>query len=176
MSTTVWAEFASAEGLLVAAKELRGRGLSQLDAYTPYELPELASLLSLRAPRWFSRLVLGAATAGGVGAYAVIAWTTHDYPLNVGGRPLASLPADLPILFESSILAAAVAAFATVLALLKMPRLHHPLERLTSFRRVSNDRYWLGVALLEEPISCEVSQWLQRSGALCVHRLDEDDP
>ena len=120
--------------------------------------------------RWWPAVLLVAASgAMAAAAYAVLAWTAHDYPLDVGARPLDSLPADLPIVFETSILGAALATFAMGLALLGMPRLHHPLERLARFRRVSKDRYWLGVTLSDANLVVDVRGRLQRSGALHVH-------
>lgn len=170
----IWAEFASAERLLCAATELERRGVKRTGAYTPFALPELEPGLGLARPRLIPRLVFCAALCGGGLSFLVIWWTAAvDYPLNIGGRPLNSLPADLPIVFESSILFAVITAFAAVLGLSGMPRLNHPLERLAGFARTSDDRYWLGIEVGGGVESREVGELLQRVGVLAVHGLPE---
>jgi hypothetical protein len=168
----LWAEFASPEGLLTAARALVREGHQQLDAYTPFCLPELESIIALPRPRLLPGLVLGAALAGGSCAFALIWWTAKvDYPLDVGGRPLSSLPADIPIVFETSILCAAVTAFLALLALSGLPRLHHSLESLPGFVQTSDDRYWLGVGVSSAPESAQLAEQLRSVGATRVHDL-----
>src|SRR5205807_728695 len=66
-----------------------------------------------------------------------------DYPINVGGRPLYSWPAFVPILFELTVLLAALAAFFGTLFLCGFPKLHFPTFNLAEFARASTDRFFL---------------------------------
>jgi hypothetical protein len=171
----IWAEFASAERVLSAAKALRRAGKYQLDAYTPFGLPELENELDVRRPFWLPLLVLGGALLAGSLAFVVMWWTASvDYPLDVGGRPLNSIPTDIPIVFESSILGAALAAFALMLFLSRMPRLHHQLETVPGFARTSDDRYWLGAWSSNLDEREQLSELLRRAGALRVHDLRKE--
>jgi hypothetical protein len=66
-----------------------------------------------------------------------------DYPLNVGGRPLHSWPAFIPPTLIVGMLWAAAAALIGMLALCRLPRLHHPLFAVPGFERATVDRFFL---------------------------------
>src|SRR6185312_17470532 len=68
-----------------------------------------------------------------------------DYPLNVGGRPFNSLPADIPIMFETTVLFAGTASFFAVLLASGMPRLHHPIHEVPGSESITLERFWLAV-------------------------------
>jgi ActD protein len=145
--TMVWAEFATGSEALAAARALRAAGHELREAFTPYPMPELEELLGLPRPRLLLGLTLLGAFLGGGLSYLIMWWTSAvDYPLDVGGRPLNSFVTDIPIMFESAVLAAALSAFSSTLLLSGLPRLHHPLDSLPGFQRTSMDRFWLGFA------------------------------
>jgi hypothetical protein len=166
----IWAEFASGPQVLAAARTLRDSGHRELSAFTPYPIPELEEVLELPRPRLLLALVLAGACLGGGLAFSIIWWTAVvSYPLNVGGRPLNSFVTDIPIIFESAVLGAAVTAFAATLGLSGLPRLHHPLDALAGFERSSLDRFWLGV-VFDQEVDPELPSALQKLGALRVQR------
>ncbi len=167
--TFTWAEFASADQLVHAAEQIAELHDVELDAYTPFEVPELEQLIRDPRPRLIAGITLAGAIAGGALAFSVIYWTAVvAYPLNIGGRPLNSLPADIPIVFESSILGGALAAFVALFWLCGMPRLGHPLELMEGFERASSDRYWLGVKCHSASLEAELVSLLSQMGALGV--------
>ncbi|HET9933432.1 MAG TPA: DUF3341 domain-containing protein [Polyangiaceae bacterium] len=169
----LFAEFANADHALRAAEELRRRHLRLTSAYSPFEIPGLERYVHTSRPFMIPLLSLLAALGGMALAYSLIWWTAaFDYPLNVGGRPLNSFPADIPILFETGILCAAVCAFICVLFFSGLPRLEHELEEIPGFERTSIDRYWLGIAATGSLPDAELEALLTRVGALHVHRLD----
>jgi hypothetical protein len=147
MAITLLAEFADADGAVAAAKRLRDNGYEGLEAYTPYPVVELED--ALRVPR--SRIplfTLLAGMSGAAGALGLIEWmNAFDYPLDVGGRPLHSIPASVPIMFEGCILAAATTTFLAALLFAGMPRLHDPVFEVEGFDRTTTDRYWITVSL-----------------------------
>jgi hypothetical protein len=141
------AELASGEELKRCVEILRDLGLSRFDAFTPYEVEGLQELLGVRRSRlpW---IVLGAALAGGGGAYLLEWWiNVVSYPLDIGGRPLHSAPAFIPITFECGVLLSALTAFFGVLAWMGYPRLYHPVFEAPGFRRASIDRFWISIEM-----------------------------
>jgi Protein of unknown function (DUF3341) len=138
------AEFDSAEQLLAAVRQVRTRAhASMIEAYSPFPIEGLTELLGARPSRIPLGMLLGA-IAGGAGTYA-LEWyaAVIDYPLNVGGRPLASWPAFLPPAIEMTILGAAVVGTLTMLLGNRLPRLYHPLFAVPAFERASGDRFFL---------------------------------
>lgn len=138
-------EFSSPEAIIAAATALHGMGFSRLEAYTPFPIPELDEKLALRRTR-IPRAVFVAASFGCALAFAII-WFTNavDYPLDVGGRPLDSFPADIPIMFETTVLLGSLTSFVLVFLLSGMPRLHHPVFDVEGFESATIDRFWLGI-------------------------------
>jgi hypothetical protein len=108
---------------------------------------------------------------GGVG-YLVQWWcNARAFPINVGGRPLHSVPAFIPITFESAVLAASLTGFFSMLALSELPRLNHPLFEVEGFDRASVDRFFIGVDQADPRFDERVREELTALGALRCERL-----
>lgn len=164
MGDLVIAELESADLAVGVALRLRELGYANLDAVTPFPVAELDEIFAIRRTkvRW---LVLAAALAGVALAFLVIHWTNAvDYPLNVGGRPLDSYPANVPIIFETAVLLGSFAAFAGVLVGSGLPRLHHPLFEIEGFERTTVDRFWVLVRGVEDRAKLRAE--LERMGAV----------
>lgn len=167
----LWGEFATADAILQAARELKHDTVLS-GAYTPFALPELEPLLQLQRPRSIALATFFGAVLGASLSFLLIWWTAAvDYPINVGGRPLNSWPASLPIMFETTVLCASFAAFIGALWTCGMPRLNHPLEGVAGFERTSDDRYWLALDAVGH--DAELERRLERLGALRVLTSEE---
>lgn len=136
------AEFGGPRELIEAVRETREQGYRAIEAYTPYPLEELDEVLGGWNPVPLIFLVgglTGAATAWAMQYYIA----AIDYPTNVGGRPLYSWPAFIPILFELTVLFASLAGFFGTLALCGFPHPHHPVFDISRFRAASRDGFFL---------------------------------
>ena len=119
------AEFDLPDSLLEAARAIRKHGYSRFEAYSPYPIKELDEVVpgSDRVPL----LVLLGGITGLLFAWALQYYSAVlSYPLNIGGRPLNSWPAFVPIMFELTVLFAAFGAFFGTLWLCGLPRLNFP--------------------------------------------------
>jgi len=139
----VIAELETPEAAVAAAKRVRQLGYARVEAFSPFPIPELDEALPIERTKipWLALAAGGA----GAGLALLVQWWTNavDYPLNVGGRPLFSIPTGVPIVFETTVLFAALTTFAAVLLGSRLPRLHHPVFDLPGFERTSVDRFWI---------------------------------
>jgi hypothetical protein len=137
------AEFAGPEPLVEAARRAREAGYRRLDAYTPFPMEELSEALHFHDRR-LPLVVLCGGIFGCLGGIALQYWVSAvAYPINVGGRPLLSWPSFIPVIFETTVLCAAISAVLGMLALNGLPRPHHPLFGEPRFQMASRDRFFL---------------------------------
>lgn len=134
--------FKSPDALLAVLRHAREAGYTQIEAFTPFPVEGLDEALP-RATTPIGWIVFVAGALGGCGAYALQYWATHDYPVNVGGRPLHSWPAFVPVTFELTVLSGAVIGVLALFWLCRLPRLHHPVMTVPGFERASQDRLFL---------------------------------
>ena len=140
----VMAEFATPEELLEAAEKARAAGFAKLDAYAPYPVEGLSEALGLKRT-WVPQITLLGGILGGCAGFGLQYWASVIvYPLNIGGRPLNSWPAFIPVTFETTVLGAATFAVIGMLALNKLPQPHHPVFNVERFAaHASSDRFFL---------------------------------
>jgi len=134
--------FAHERDLLEGAARLRQAGFRLHDVYAPYPVHGLDRVLGLRP----SRLSWVCFVCGAIGLLGML-WFQHwtaaiDWPINVGGKPWNSLPADAPVAFESLVL---LAGFGTVLTLFAVCRLYPGRAPRMPALRVTDDRFALVV-------------------------------
>ncbi len=90
--------------------EVREAGFSKWDTHTPFVVHGLDAAMGIK-PTKLPFLVFGAGLTGcaaGIG----LQWFTnaYDYPFLISGKPIFSLPANIPVAFEMTILFAAISA------------------------------------------------------------------
>ena len=169
MSAILLAEFAQPRKMTAAARGAALRQLRILDAFTPFPVEELDSLLPRRPSRIRLVMLLGglavAALAYGTEYYSAVI----DYPYNSGGRPLHSWPAFMLVPFALGILGATIAGLIAFLVECGLPRLHHPVFAVDGFERASQDRFLLALARPgENDEARRTIDWLHEAGALDV--------
>ena len=163
------AEFDSPEKIIDATVTLQAHGYVRIEAFTPHAMPELEEKLGI--PRsWAPRIVFAGGALGAAFAFLLQWWLNGvNYPLNVGGRPLFSAPAFIPIAFETTVLFASITAFVTWLAVSRLPTLNQSILSVEGFTSVSVDRFWLAIAVSDprfDPMLTTAQ--LREAGALQV--------
>ncbi|MEX0793989.1 MAG: quinol:electron acceptor oxidoreductase subunit ActD [Pirellulaceae bacterium] len=140
------AQFDDPHALLAAAEKVRDAGYTKTDAYVPFPVHGIDEALGIKATilPW---IVLTLGVIGGVGGLAMQYWMNAvDYPYLISGKPLFSLPANIPVTFELIILLSAFGVFLGMLGLNKLPLFSNPLFRIPQFARATDDKFFLGIS------------------------------
>lgn len=167
------AKFRNQESLVAATKDIRALGYTAIDTFTPYPVKELETPLRFHEQSVPRLTLLGGATGFAV-ALLMQSFTNWDYPLNVGGRAIYPLSAFAVVAFELTILGAVTFAIFGLLALNRLPRLHHPIFAAREFERASNDRFFLFVGAQDPKFSpTRTKDALRETGAMTVEAVDE---
>jgi hypothetical protein len=152
--------FADEHGLLEAARAARAAGLGVSDAFVPYAVHGLDEAIGQRPSRLPWVCFLGG-LMGGASALGFELWSSAvSWPINVGGKPFASIPAFIPVTFELTVLSAALCSAA---AFLFRSRLF-PGRQAVPLVRVTDDRF----ALVLERDSLQSRELLRHAGAVAI--------
>ena len=137
------AEFDDPNTLVAAAHRAYHEGYRRMDAYSPFAIEELHDALGSPHTR-LPLIVLIGGLFGCIAGYGLQYWVSViAYPVNVGGKPFHSWPAFIPVTFECTILAAALAAVLGMLALNGLPMPYHPVFNVQRFALASRNRFFL---------------------------------
>ena len=137
------AEFADPTSLVTATERAHREGYRCMDAYSPFPIEELHQALGSKHTR-LPLIVLIGGLIGCIGGYTLQYWSSViAYPLNIGGKPLHSWPAFIPVTFECTILAAALSCVLGMLALNGLPMPYHPVFSVPRFALASRNRFFL---------------------------------
>ncbi len=165
------AEYSDPESLKAAAVRVRDAGFRRWDCCTPFPVHGLDQAMGVR-PTILPWLVLGGGLTGATIAL-LLQWYCNtpilasaasgllsSYPLVFSGKPYWSLPANIPIIFELTVLLSALTAFASVWGLSLLPRLYFPAFQSARFRRVTDDRFFIIVEAADNRFVLEQTRQL----------------
>jgi hypothetical protein len=153
---------------------VRDAGYTRWDALTPFPVHGLDEAMGIKPTRLPWIVFLCGLT--GASAALLLQWWTNavDYPYLISGKPLFSLPANIPIMFELTVLFAAFGAFLGMLGFNRLPELYHALFKKPRFRRVTNDRFVIYIEV-EDPRydSGETRSLLESVSPLPVEEVED---
>ena len=160
--TALLARFATSAALSDAVERLHEAGYRRLDAFTPFPLPQVLKQIGPPTARVGWVAVLAALVGGGL-TWLTVYWTAAvDYPLNVGGRPLHSWPAFLPVVIVAAALWSGLATLIAMLFWCGLPRWHHPLFDAEGFDRATYDKFFLLIDGADPAFDAADVRWLLR--------------
>lgn len=154
------AEFDSVAEVMRAAEKVRDAGYLLWDVHSPIPIHHINRSMGMR-PTILPWITLVHGVAGLLFGLLLTWWmnattvpglsaSVQGYQFLISGKPMYSLPANIPIIFETTVL---FAAFGTILGLLglnKLPMLYNPLSRSRRMLRSTVDRF-LVVIEAEDP-------------------------
>jgi len=161
----VIAEFEDPTALVNAARAAHEKGYRRLDAYSPFPIEELTDALHLHK-NMLPLIVLIGGILGGLTGWLLQYYVTVVYfPINVAGRPLDSWPMYIVIVFELTILFAAISAVLGLLALCGLPMPYHPVFNVPRFALASRNRFFLCIdardPLFDRQRTCDFLETLE---------------
>jgi hypothetical protein len=167
------AEFDEPGKLVAAAQKAYAAGYRQMDGYSPFPVEGLHEALGHKASI-LPFIVLAGGIAGALGGFGLQYFgMVIGYPLNIGGRPLNSWPAFIPIAFETTILLAGLAAVFGMLALNGLPQPYHPVFNVPNFEHASRDRFFLCIEASDPLFELEKTRaFMATLDALEVNEVD----
>jgi hypothetical protein len=145
------ADFGSVAAVMTAAERVRDAEYTLWDVHAPLPIHGINQAMGLRPTilPWIT-LVHGLV---GCGLGLLMVWwinaTEFDgvptplqgYPFLISGKPVFSLPANIPVIFEMTILFAAIGTLLGLLGLNKQPMLSNPLNKSRLMQRATTDRF-----------------------------------
>jgi len=172
----VMGEFLTPEDLLAATRKAREAGYKHVEAYTPFPVEGLSEAVGFK---WTAvpLLTLMGGLGGGLTGFGLQYWVAAiTYPINIGGRPLNSWPAFIPVTFELTVLGASIFAVFGMLALNKLPQPYHPVFNVERFAQASTDKFFLCIEARDPKFDlAETSRFLQSLHAEHVNEVKDEE-
>lgn len=131
---TLLAVFDQPEDLAHAARRLRGRGYGDVEVFSPVPSEEIDEAVDVKPSRVRGYTLVGG-LAGVATGYLMTIWMAYDWPIIVGGKPVASIPPYTVIAFELTILFAGLLTLVGLLRVAGLPRFRaapHYSERFSA--------------------------------------------
>jgi len=148
------------KSLIAAAAAVRDAGYKKWDCHTPYPVHGLDKAMGLKESP-IPYLTLTAGFIGVIAALGMQGWMNAvDYPINIGGKPLFSWPAFIPITFELFVLFAAITTMGAIVFFCRLFRWHSPLHDSGIMAEVTSHRFAV-VLQADDPAFTE-----QKAGSL----------
>jgi len=184
------AEYSGVDALLDAARKMRDAGYSRWECFSPCPIHGLDKAMGHKPTHLPFVALIGGITGCVIGLILVY-WTNaispetlpligdtpyairgYDYPIS--GKPTFSLPANIPPIFELTILLSAFGAFFGMLAMNMLPRFHNPVFNSRRFAKASDDRFFI-VVEAEDPTfdRDKTAALLTDAGAAAVEELED---
>ena len=137
------AEFDTPVALVAAARRTYEAGYRRIDTFSPFPVEAAWEAIG-HHDRRLSLIVLAGGLAGLLTGVGLQEWVHQiAYPMNIAGKPLNSWPQFVPVVFELTILFAAISAVLGMIVLNGLPMPYHPVFNVPRFEHASRDKFFL---------------------------------
>lgn len=170
------AEFATVDDVIHAARKVREAGFTRWDVHSPFPIHGIDSAMGIRMTvlPW---IVLVAGLTGLTFGIFMQWWVNaspwqllgglpsnfQGYEFLISGKPIWSLPANIPAAFETTVLFSAFTAGLGMLVLNQLPCLYNPLLKSERFRRATSDRFFVVIEASDPKFDANRTQELLNS-------------
>jgi mono/diheme cytochrome c family protein len=163
------AEFESPGALIEGAKKIRAAGYRKWDCHSPFPVHGIDPAMGIK-PTILPILVFGGGMTGTALAFLMQWWMNAiDFRWIVAGKPFSSVPMQIPIAFEVTILLSVLTAFFGMWGLNKLPQVWHPLFGNDRFLRTTDDGFFIAVEAGDPKFDREATaRLLREAGATSV--------
>ncbi|MGA2441779.1 MAG: DUF3341 domain-containing protein [Tepidisphaeraceae bacterium] len=172
--TGLLGEFADVSAVVSAAQKTRAAGYKVWDVHSPFPIHGIDAVIGIR-PTILPWLVLCGGLTG-LAAGLALQWfcNAFDYQIIVSGKPMFSLPANIPIIFECTVLFSALTAVFGMLGLNRLPLLYNPIFKSARFRRVTDDKFFIWIDESDSQFDeKKTEEFLKSVGAIAVERIED---
>ena len=168
------AQYDSPADIFHACEEVRDAGYSKWDANTPFPIHGLDKAMGLK-PSILPWFVLGGGLTGGIFAMCFMIWVSAiEYPLNIGGKPLLSIPAFIPVTFELTVLFSVFSCFFGLWFVCRLPQLFHPAFANKAFEKVTDDKFFIMIEANDPKFDAtKTKTLLEQTGASLVEEVED---
>lgn len=168
----VMAEYDSGQALVDAARKTMAHGFTQVEAYSPVPIEDLNTIIH-KSRTVLPGLVLTGGLTGMATGFALQYWASViEYPMNIGGRPMASWTTFIVPSYELTILFSALTAAIGMIVLNGLPQPYHPVFNVERFSMASSDKFFL-VIESRDPKFDAAAAFLRETGAKGVYDVAE---
>ena len=168
------ARFSDPETLVSAVEHVTEAGYRHVDAYTPFPIEDLADAMRLKPSKLPYAVLIGGILGGLLGFGMQYFATVMSLPLNIGGKPLNSWPAYIPITFETTILLAALGGVIGLFIATRFPQPYHPVFNVEDFQKHGSvDGFYVGIEARDPKFDlAETRKFLENLGPLLVSEIE----
>lgn len=166
------AEFADADSLKDAAQQTRDAGYNKIKAYSPFYVEGLNEIID-DTPNVLPWLLFIGLLFGFFIGFALQALASIEgYAINVGGRPLFSWPAFIPVSFEVGVLTAALLLVGGYFVRIGLPLPYHPIFNAENIELASSSRFFLCIEVQDQKFHTQKTrEFLEGLGSLNVSEV-----
>jgi hypothetical protein len=168
------AEFRDVNAIMAGAKGVRNAGFTRWDVHSPFPIHGIDAAIGIK-PTILPWLVLAGGLSGLIGGL-VLQWyvNAYDYAFPISGKPYWSLPANIPVIFECTVLFSALTAVFGMFALNRLPLLYNPLFKSTRFLRATSDRFFIVIDASDPKFDeAKTEELLKSLGSTAVERVED---
>jgi hypothetical protein len=166
------AQYEDPHAIYQACEKVRDAGYQSWDSCTPFPVHGLDKAMGLKP----SKLPWAVLAVGLTGSTFMLWFESYAmgslYPMVVGGKPLWSLPAFVPIWYEITVLTSCVTAFLTNWIMSGLPQPYHPAFNSKSFERATDDKFFIMIESADPKFDLDATRrLLESTGATQVEEL-----
>ena len=170
----VLAQYENTHDIYLAAERVRDAGFTVWDTHVPFPVHGLDRAMGIK-PTILPWIVLSVALSGSIFGISFEMWSMSEaYPIIVGGKPLHSVPAFVPVWYECTVLSACLTAFFGNWFLNRLPQLYFPAFKSPAFARATDDKFFVVIEARDPKFDLEKTKaLLADAGATHIEEIED---